>query len=130
MSYDLTVINPEQWRQQLEEMYRSAAPQTLWIVWGVCAACVLLAVFFFIAWCRIFMKAGLPWERMFVPVYGDFWQYNIADSGWIFWLLLACGIFAAFLPVLFRSLLPLPIIGLDSCPVRVYAIEGMPGFCE
>ena len=30
----------------------------------------------------------------------------------------------------FISYAPLPIIGLDSCPVRVYAIEGLPGFCE
>ena len=28
----------------------------------------------------------------------------------------------------FISFTPLPIIGLDSCPVRVYAIEGLPGF--
>lgn len=28
----------------------------------------------------------------------------------------------------FISFSPLPIKGLDSCPVRVYAIEGMPGF--
>ena len=28
----------------------------------------------------------------------------------------------------FISYSPLPIEGLDSCPVRVYAIEGMPGF--
>lgn len=28
----------------------------------------------------------------------------------------------------FISYSPLPILGLDSCPVRVYAIEGLPGF--
>lgn len=28
----------------------------------------------------------------------------------------------------FISFAPLPIRGLDSCPVRVYAIEGLPGF--
>ena len=28
----------------------------------------------------------------------------------------------------FISYTPMPIIGLDSCPVRVYAIEGLPGF--
>ena len=26
------------------------------------------------------------------------------------------------------SFVPLPITGLDSCPVRAYAIEGLPGF--
>jgi len=29
----------------------------------------------------------------------------------------------------FISFAPLPIKGLDSCPIRVYAIEGLPGFC-
>ena len=28
----------------------------------------------------------------------------------------------------FMSFVPLPIKGLDSCPVRAYAIEGLPGF--
>ena len=30
----------------------------------------------------------------------------------------------------FMSYAPLPIVGADSCPVRAYAIEGLPGFCE
>lgn len=30
----------------------------------------------------------------------------------------------------FISYTPIPIIGLDSCPVRVYAIEGLPGFTD
>lgn len=29
----------------------------------------------------------------------------------------------------FMSYAPLPIVGADSCPVRAYAIEGLPGFC-
>ena len=28
----------------------------------------------------------------------------------------------------FISYAPMNIIGLDSCPTRVYAIEGLPGF--
>ena len=28
----------------------------------------------------------------------------------------------------FVSFVPLPIAGLDSCPVRAYAVEGLPGF--
>ena len=31
--------------------------------------------------------------------------------------------------VFFLSYAPLPIKGLDSCPVRVYAIEGLVEFC-
>lgn len=30
----------------------------------------------------------------------------------------------------FMSYSPLPIVGADSCPVRAYAIEGLPGFTE
>lgn len=50
---------------------------------------VLLAfvVCIFIAWCRIFRKAGLPWERMFVPIYGSYWMYKLANSGWIYWVI-------------------------------------------
>jgi len=32
--------------------------------------------------------------------------------------------------VFFMSYAPLPIKGLDSCPIRAYAIEGLPGFTE
>jgi len=32
--------------------------------------------------------------------------------------------------VFFISYSPLPIVGLDSCPVRVYAIEGLAEFSE
>ncbi len=32
--------------------------------------------------------------------------------------------------VFFMSYAPMPIKGLDSCPVRAYAIEGLPGFTE
>ena len=32
--------------------------------------------------------------------------------------------------VFFMSYAPLPILGLDSCPVRAYAIEGLSEFSE
>lgn len=32
--------------------------------------------------------------------------------------------------IFFISYAPLPIMGLDSCPVRAYALEGLPGFTE
>ncbi len=43
-----------------------------------------VAVLVFCAWCRIFKKAGLPWERMFVPVYGSYWTYAVAQGGGLF----------------------------------------------
>lgn len=111
MSYYSSFYNTEQWTRQAEEFFRNASSQTRWILFGAGFICVLLAVFSFIAWCRIFIRTGLPWERMFVPIYGRYWQYNIADCGWLFWILVACGIFAGFLPALFRSWIPLSVIG-------------------
>ncbi len=112
MSFDLSSFQPDQLTRQLEDAFRSLSARSFLIVWGALIVCLLLAVLYFIAWCRIFIKANLPWERMFVPVYGDFWQYNIADCGWVFWILVACGIFAAVLPVLLRSAIPVAVLGL------------------
>ena len=39
----------------------------------------------FIAWCRLLAKAGLPWERMFVPFLGTYSQYSVANCGGLFW---------------------------------------------
>ena len=56
---------------------------------------------------------------MFVPVYGSYWQYNIADCGWIFWILVACGIFVAVLPMLLHSAIPLVVIGLVTLALQL-----------
>ena len=101
-----------QLRGQLEELYRGIEGRAPWVLWCSAVVCLVLAVLAFIAWCRIFVKADLPWERLFVPFYGEFWRYNLADCGWIFWILIACGIFAAVLPVLFHSMIPAAVIVL------------------
>ena len=54
-----------------------------------------LIVLYFIAWCRIFRKAGMPWERMFVPFYNVFAQCDIADSRPLFWVNLALSFIAS-----------------------------------
>ena len=51
-----------------------------------------LAILMVIAWCKLFAKAGLPWERVFVPAYGAYWQYKVAGVQWIFWTNLVMGI--------------------------------------
>ncbi len=112
MSYELSWVQTDQWRRQLEELYRSLNGSSLWIAWGCIIAFFLLAIFVFVAWCRIFVKADLPWERLFVPVYGEYWRYNLADCGRIFWILIACGIFAGVLPLLLKSLIPLAVLAL------------------
>lgn len=44
-----------------------------------------VAVLLFISWCRIFTKAGIPWERHFVPFFGAYWTYGVANAGGVFW---------------------------------------------
>lgn len=41
-------------------------------------------VVMFWAWCRLFWKMGLPWERMFVPGYNYFWTYASVESAGLF----------------------------------------------
>jgi len=58
--------------------------------------CVMaLIVLYFIAWCRIFRKAGMPWERMFVPFYSAFAQFDLADCRPLFWVNLALSFIAS-----------------------------------
>ena len=42
-------------------------------------------VFYWIAWGKMFRKAGQPWERLFVPFYGLYWMYKIARCQAFFW---------------------------------------------
>lgn len=60
-------------------------------------AALLLALLLFIAWCRMFRKAGLPWERMFVPIYGSYWMYQIAECGGLFWLTICLSVLFSFI---------------------------------
>ncbi|MBE5781684.1 MAG: hypothetical protein E7329_00045 [Clostridiales bacterium] len=50
-----------------------------------------LAGLYLVAWCKMFKKANLPWERLFVPFYGAYWTYKVADCAWIFWVQMAAG---------------------------------------
>ena len=50
-----------------------------------------LAFLYLISWCKLFHKAGLPWERLFVPVYGTYWMYKFIKSTGMFWtIIIAC----------------------------------------
>lgn len=53
---------------------------------------LIVAFLCFVAWCRIFRKADIPWERMFVPIYGSYWTYRIAECGGMFWASMGVGI--------------------------------------
>lgn len=45
-----------------------------------------------IAWCKLLIKAGIPWERLFVPIYGTYTQFAVAGCGCYFWVLLAAAL--------------------------------------
>ena len=55
---------------------------------------VILAVFILvlIAWCKLLINAGIPWERLFVPIYGTYTQFAVAGCGCYFWVLLAAAL--------------------------------------
>ena len=74
-------------------------------VLGVLLVLVALAVgiLYLIAWCKMFHKAGLPWERLFVPVYGQYWMYKFADAAGIFWGILAGSVLYPIISMLILS---------------------------
>lgn len=59
----------------------------LFIFVGLIAVAASLAQF--VSWCFLFKKAGLPWERNFVPIYGQYWSYKMVRAKQIFWIQLA-----------------------------------------
>lgn len=52
-------------------------PMYFLIVLAVAIPCV-------VAWCMIFKKAGIHPGKFFIPIYGQWLAYDIADSGGIF----------------------------------------------
>lgn len=54
-----------------------------------------LLVVTIVAWCKIFRKAGIHPGKLFIPMYGQYLQYDIADSKGIFFATIALsGIFS------------------------------------
>lgn len=51
-----------------------------------------VAVLLIIAWCKIFKKAGVHPGKFFIPVYGQYLQYDIADSKGIFFGTIALSV--------------------------------------
>ena len=58
-----------------------------------------VALLLFISWCRIFAKAGIPWERLFVPFFGTYWTYGVANAGGIFWCNLILSLISFMMPI-------------------------------
>lgn len=47
---------------------------------------IALAVLMIIAWWKILEKAGEPGWKVFIPVYGTYCMYKVADSTGLFWV--------------------------------------------
>lgn len=64
------------------------AGYTIGIVIAIASVVALLivSIFLYIAWGKMFKKAGQPWERLFVPFYGMYWMYKIANCQLMFWV--------------------------------------------
>lgn len=64
---------------------------------------LFLAAFFalltVIAMCKILAKADIPWGFLFIPVYGVYCTYKVADCTGIFWANLIFAVANAVIPV-------------------------------
>ena len=60
-----------------------------------------------IAWCKIFKKAGLHPAKLFIPFYGTYLMYSIAESSSLFFVSIVvsflCGLFSIFLKEYYSS---------------------------
>ena len=45
---------------------------------------VAAAVLMIVAWCKIFRKAGIHPGKFFIPIYGSYLSYKLADAGGLF----------------------------------------------
>ena len=69
-------------------------------IWAILIVCL-------IAWCKLFKKAGLPWERVFVPFYSTYWTCKLAGYAWMFWANLIAGLGGNILIVSFENFPPI-----------------------
>lgn len=76
----------------------SSAILTLLLILGI-GVIVLIIV----AWCKIFKKAGIHPGMFFIPGYGAYLCYRIADSGALFFIQLAISVGGSFIASLITN---------------------------
>ena len=76
--------------------YYSAASGVGALTVLLCVSLIALVVVLIVAWCKIFRKAGIHPGKFFIPVYGQYLKYNIADSGGLFIAMFSISIIATF----------------------------------
>ena len=93
------------------ESYANTAYETspvVMLMMSILPLLIMLAVgvFFCVVWGKLFKKAGLPWERIFVPFYGSYWKYKFARCQWMYWVAIAMtiGFYAFYCVVAMQSI--------------------------
>ena len=76
---------------------------------GFALAIWAILIVYLIAWCKLFKKAGLPWERMFVPFYSTYWMCKLAGYAWMFWANLIVGVGGSILVASFVNFPPIAL---------------------
>ena len=74
---------------EITRFFHNAGPGLLALIYIPILIVVVLSV---IAWCFLFRKAGKHPGFFFIPVYGQYCQYDVADSAGLFFVLLATSI--------------------------------------
>ena len=78
--------------------------RTLFAIIGTYSFAIIgVAVVMVIAWIRLFKKAGEGWWKVFIPVYGTYCQFKVADSGGIFFGIVATSVAQSLLVNLFAA---------------------------
>ncbi|MBE5805056.1 MAG: hypothetical protein E7316_11170 [Clostridiales bacterium] len=75
--------------------YRQIETAFTTIFWICLIAAIIFSILMIVAWCKLFRKAGKPWGFYFIPIYGTYLTYSIADCGGLFWANLIVGILDA-----------------------------------
>ena len=89
---------------------------------GIALAIWAILIVYLIAWCKLFKKAGLPWERMFVPFYSTYWMCKLAGYAWMFWANLIVGVGGSILVASFGNFpqLVLAMSGVQFLTILVF----------
>ena len=74
----------------------SGATFAILIVLGI-GAVITLLVFTIIGWCKIFKKAGIHPGKFFIPVYGGWLAWDIADCGGLYIAMMVVSGIASFI---------------------------------
>lgn len=80
----------------------AASVAAIMLILGI-GAIIALVVFVIIAWCKIFKKAGIHPGKFFIPVYGGWLAWDIADCGGLYIASFVISVVASTISTLISS---------------------------